>query len=204
MAVGGSVIAATWHGLPGAWLQSRPDLSGDKLQRAQQRGALLLERLALAQPPRSLSIVVRKAERRLTLYGDGRELLGCRVGLGGAPVGHKVRRGDSRTPEGEYRICTRNPNSQFHLFLGLSYPNEADADRGLAARRISPAEHRTLVSAARDGRQPPWDTVLGGTIGIHGSGADWDWTLGCVALDDADVETLWALCPIGTPVRIEP
>jgi murein L,D-transpeptidase YafK len=204
LAVGGTVVASTWHTFPGAWLGNRLNLSGNKLQRAQERGALLLEQLGLAQSPRSLSIVIRKADRRLTLFGDGRELLKCRVGLGGSPVGQKARRGDSRTPEGEYRVCSRNPNSQFHLFLGLSYPNETDADRGLVARLISPAEHRALVSAARDGRKPSWDTALGGTVGIHGSGANWDWTLGCIALDDADIETLWALCPIGTPVRIEP
>jgi murein L,D-transpeptidase YafK len=179
-------------------------LSRDKLRRAEQRREALLARLGLAEAPRPLSIVVRKAERRLRLEGGGRELLRCRVGLGGSPVGIKTRRGDGRTPEGAYSVCTRNPNSQFHLFLGLSYPNEADADRGLAARLISPAQHRVLVSAARAGSKPSWETALGGTIGIHGSGSDQDWTLGCIALDDADIETLWALCPIGTPVRIEP
>jgi murein L,D-transpeptidase YafK len=179
-------------------------LSPNKLRRAEERKRLLLAQLGIAEAPRSVWIVVRKAERRLALLGDGREMLVCRVGLGGSPVGLKRRRGDGRTPEGEYRVATRNPNSQFHLFLGLDYPNEADAERGLAARLISPLEHRALVAAARDGRRPSWETPLGGTIGIHGSGASADWTLGCIALEDADIETLWALCPVGTPVRILP
>ncbi len=187
-----------------AWTQTRQSLSPNKLQRAEERKRLLLARLGLAEAPRAVSIVVRKAARRLTLSGDGRELLTCRVGLGDSPVGRKERRGDHRTPEGDYRVATRNPNSQFHLFLGLSYPNEADAGRGLAQGLILPAEHRALVAAARTGRCPSWDTRLGGTVGIHGSGAASDWTWGCVALEDPDIETLWALCPIGTPVRIDP
>jgi murein L,D-transpeptidase YafK len=151
-----------------------------------------------------VAILIRKAERRLVLYGDDREIFSCRVGLGGAPEGTKTRQGDNRTPEGYYRVCTRNPRSLFHLFLGLSYPNEADARRGLAAGLISKTQHRRILEAIRARRQPPWNTALGGAIGIHGSGSSADWTLGCIALDDPDIELLWALCPMGTPVTIEP
>ncbi len=184
--------------------EPQPALRTDKLARAAQRRQALLERLGLRVAPRRVAILVRKAERRLVLSGDGRQLLTCRVGLGSRPVGPKLRRGDGRTPEGEYRVVTRNPNSQFHLFLGLDYPNAQDAERGLAARLISRAQHRALLVAGAAGRRPAWDTALGGWVGIHGSGALSDWTLGCIALDDADIETLWALCPLGTPVRVEP
>jgi len=202
--IAGVLVAGARRSAVAAPGEAGAGLSRDKLRRAEQRRDALLARLGLAEAPGALSIVVRKAQRRLTLDGDGRELLRCRVGLGTSPVGVKGRRGDGRTPEGTYRICTRNPHSQFHLFLGLNYPNEADADRGLAARLISSAQHRLLVRAAREGGKPSWETALGGTVGIHGNGSDQDWTLGCIALDDADIETLWGLCPIGTPVTIEP
>jgi hypothetical protein len=200
----GSLVGATWNSFPGAWLKNRLELSGDKLARADQRRAALLARIGLVAPPRRMRIVVRKAARRLQLFGDGRELLSVRVGLGNRPAGAKARGGDGRTPEGDYFVCTRNAHSRFHLFLGLSYPNKADAERGLRAGLISAVEQRAIVRAIDAGRQPPWGTRLGGTVGIHGSGSNWDWTLGCVALDDEDIETLWGFVPIGTPVRIEP
>jgi hypothetical protein len=202
--LGAALLAPTGRVEPAARPAEPMRLRPDKLRRAEDRKRILLDRLGLVEPPRAMSITIRKGLRRLTLDGDGRELLVCRVGLGPSPVGPKLRRGDGRTPEGDYRVCVRNPNSQFHLFLGLDYPNRADADRGLAAHLVSPLEHRELIAAARAGRKPSWETVLGGTVGIHGNGAAVDWTLGCVAVEDADIETLWALCPIGTPVRIEP
>jgi murein L,D-transpeptidase YafK len=201
---GGSLVAATWQTFPGAWLKNRLDLSPNKLTRATQRREALLAALGLREPPRRVAITIKKAERRLVVTGDGQEIFFCRVGLGGRPVGPKERQGDNRTPEGSYRVCTRNPHSQFHLFLGLDYPNERDAERGLAARLISRAQARRIVSLVRAGRQPPWNTRLGGAVGIHGSGSSVDWTLGCIALDDPDIELLWALCPIGTRVTIDP
>jgi len=176
----------------------------DKLGRAQARSAEVLHRWGLATPPRRLRIVIRKAERVLVLQGDGRELFRCPVGLGGAPVGPKRRQGDGRTPEGDYRICSRNAASRFHLFLGLDYPTAADADRGYAERSITAAERDAIKRAREPGGCPPWNTLLGGTVGIHGNGSSWDWTLGCIALNDDDIETLWGLCPVGTAVRIEP
>ena len=200
----GSMLGATWNSFPGAWLKNQLQLGGDKLTRAAQRRAALLRRAGLQASPREMRIVVRKGERRLTLLGDGRELLSTRVGLGSVPVGAKRRQGDGRTPEGDYYVCSRNANSRFHLFLGLSYPNGDDAERAQRAGLISAAQSRAITQAVAARQRPPWDTVLGGTVGIHGSGSNWDWTLGCIALDDDDIETLWGLCPIGTPVRIDP
>jgi murein L,D-transpeptidase YafK len=201
---GGSLVAATWDTFPGAWVKNRLNLSTNKLERAQQRRDALLEKLGLERAPREVAVTVKKADRRLVLFGDAKEIFSCPVGLGGSPQGPKERQGDQRTPEGRYRVCTRNASSQFHLFLGLDYPNERDADRGLAAGLVSRAQHRQIVRAARAGRQPPWGTALGGAVGIHGSGSSADWTWGCIALDDSDIELLWALCPVGTPVTIEP
>jgi hypothetical protein len=182
----------------------RPPAGESKLGRARKRRRELLARLGWHAAPARVRLHVRKASRRLTLFGDNREMLTCRIALGNEPVGAKQRQGDGRTPEGDYRVCTRNASSSFHLFLGLDYPNRADARRGLAQGLITPGEHRRILAALNAGRTPPWNTPLGGAIGIHGSGAIGDWTLGCVALDDPDIETLWALCPIGTPVRIDP
>lgn len=175
-----------------------------KVVRSRQRLAAWLAQHQLAAIPEGLEIHVEKAARKLTVVAGGRELFACPVGLGGAPVGHKQREGDLRTPEGRYYVCTRNVRSRFHLFLGVSYPGPADADAGLAEGRITQTEHRAVHDAHRRVARPPWKTALGGEIGIHGYGAGADWTLGCVAVDDEHIELLWALAPLGTPVVIRP
>jgi murein L,D-transpeptidase YafK len=147
---------------------------------------------------------VFKADRRLELWASGQRLKAYRVGLGLAPEGDKVKEGDHRTPEGRFYVCTRNHLSKFHRFLGLSYPDETAADRGLKAGLITQAQAAAIRSAQRRGLRPPWDTPLGGIVGIHGHGAGSDWTWGCVALEDGDIEELWEACPLGTPVWIQP
>ncbi|MFB3881476.1 MAG: murein L,D-transpeptidase family protein [Armatimonadota bacterium] len=149
-------------------------------------------------------VVIHKAERVLGLYLDGRLATAYPIGLGRHPEGTKERRGDGRTPEGQYSICTRNARSRFHLFLGISYPNEQDADRAAAQNRITTGQHRAIIEATAAGSRPPWDTPLGGEIGIHGGGSATDWTLGCIALDDDAVDHLWDNLRIGDPVLIEP
>jgi len=149
-------------------------------------------------------VVIHKAERVLGLYRDGRLAATYPIALGHSPEGHKEREGDGRTPEGLYSICNRNPESRFHLFLGLSYPNADDADSALRAGRISQAEHRQIIEAIEAGRQPPWNTPLGGEIGIHGSGTASDWTLGCIALENEAIEQLWETLKVRDPVLIRP
>lgn len=149
-------------------------------------------------------VLVEKAARRLTLYSGDEAVRVYRVGLGTSPVGDKVRSGDRRTPEGDYFVCVKNERSAFYLSLGVSYPNEDDAARGLRDRLITRAQYRRIVSAARRGRTPPWDTLLGGEIFIHGNGSASDWTWGCIALEDPDIKELFDAVPVGTPVRIEP
>ena len=149
-------------------------------------------------------IVVRKARRELLLFSGERLLRTYRVALGFNPIPPKAKQGDGATPEGRYVVCRKNPRSQFLLSLGLSYPNAADADRGLSAGLIDRRQHRRIVESVRSGTCPPWNTPLGGEIFIHGRGSATDWTWGCVALDDADVRELYARVPVGTPVVIEP
>lgn len=155
----------------------------------------------LPMPLPQARIVVRKAERRLDLLDGDRTVRSFRIALGGEPEGHKQREGDGRTPEGTYRICTRLERSRFHLFMGLDYPAPADA----AGRTdVTDAERDAIASAHRTGGVPPWGTVLGGAVGIHGGGSHRDWTLGCIAVEDAEIEELFLLTADGTPVTVLP
>lgn len=158
---------------------------------------------SLSWPPVDVRIVVEKGARRLTVLSGERALVRWRVGLGG-PAGDKVREGDRATPEGTYRVVTRNERSRFHLFLGLSYPDTAAAERGLAAGQITEAQARAIRRATAQGTVPPWNTPLGGAIGLHGGGGGTDWTLGCIAVEDVQIEELWEAAPLGTPVIIFP
>ena len=157
-------------------------------------------RLPLAAP----RIEVAKGARRLRLF-DGAEVLRVfPVALGFAPDGDKARARDGRTPEGEFYVCMKNEHSHFFLSLGLSYPNEADADRGLRDRLITRAQRERIVSAVRNKQCPAWDTPLGGEIFIHGGGVASDWTWGCVALENENIKELFDAVPPGTPVLIKP
>ena len=154
-------------------------------------------------------INIYKARRLLHFSRDGHEIFTCRIGLGPYPAGSKRTEGDGRTPEGTYRICTRNDRSKYTLFLGLSYPGSADAQAAFARDDISAAQLAAILDAHAAGRRPPWDTPLGGQIGIHGGGITQgdglaDSTVGCIALLDDDIRKLWALAPLDTRVVILP
>jgi murein L,D-transpeptidase YafK len=149
-------------------------------------------------------VVILKSLRSLQLFSQGRLVRVYRIGLGTSPVGQKRRQGDRRTPEGTYRICLKNPRSQYYLSLQVSYPNRADADRGLADGLLSREQHARIAAAERRGAPPPSGTPLGGDIFIHGNGSSSDWTWGCMALDDKEMKEIFALVPVGTPVEIRP
>jgi murein L,D-transpeptidase YafK len=168
------------------------------------RYADLCAHAQLRPEPAVTRLTVLKARRCLQLWQAGQLLIELPVIVGRVPDGPKECEGDQRTPEGEYAICYRNPESRFHRFLGLNYPNPADAARGLAQGRIDAAVHARLCAAAQTGERPDWYTPLGGEIGIHGGGIDRDGTAGCIALRDPDIELLWAATVIGTPVTIRP
>ncbi len=135
--------------------------------------------------PRASQIVVSKTNRSMALMAGERTLKRYRVHLGFAPQGHKVASGDGRTPEGRYYIDRRNPRSDFYLSLGVSYPNPVDIARARAM-----------------GLRP------GGDIFIHGGprrAADrrkQDWTAGCIAVTDSEIEEIWSMVPTGIPITI--
>ena len=157
-------------------------------------------KLPLARP----RVVVEKGARRLRLYA-GRKLVRVRrIALGFEPAGDKVKEGDGRTPVGDFYVCTKNERSNFHLSLGLTYPNEEAAARGLRDGLITREQAADITRAVRAGRCPGWNTALGGEIFIHGGGTASDWTLGCVALENPEIKELFDALPAGTPVRIEP
>lgn len=164
----------------------------------------VVEQGPIEDPIDAPKIIVWKSERRLDLY-DGEEVVkSYRIGLGFATEGDKEREGDGRTPEGEYYICQKNPNSNYHLSIGMSYPNIKDATGGIRRGIITQDEYESIVNAIENGRQPPWNTELGGEIFIHGNGSQSDWTLGCIALDDEDIEELYDVIPVGTGVVVNP
>lgn len=147
---------------------------------------------------------VFKAKRELQLFDGDKLIKTWRVALGMNPKPSKEKEGDRATPEGSYYICRKNPKSQYHLSLGISYPGPLDAERGFKAKMISENERKAIHEAHRKGETPPWKTALGGEIFIHGSGSKSDWTLGCIALENSEIEELYKLIPVRTPITIHP
>ncbi len=136
--------------------------------------------------PAVTQVVVQKSARKMYLLHNQKVLRDYDIGLGFAPQGHKQVEGDGRTPEGTYLIDRRNPDSRFHLSIGVSYPNALD--RALAEEM---------------GKSP------GGDIFIHGRpkkyrSATRDWTWGCIAVTDEEIEDIYAMVRDGTPISINP
>jgi len=154
-------------------------------------------------PLAGVEIRIHKAAHRLELWSSGKLVKGYDVGLGHRGLADKRREGDHLTPEGRFHLCSRNERSQFHLFLGISYPHPEAAARGLREGLISKAERAAILRSHRAKACPPWGTRLGGAVGIHGGGASADWTWGCIALENPEIEELWVACPLGTPIAIE-
>lgn len=136
-------------------------------------------------------VIVVKSQRTLTLLSQGKVLRTFKVALGGTPVGAKEQEGDHKTPEGHYILDRRNPKSRFYKSIHVSYPNDQDKQRA----------SQSGVSA-------------GGDIMIHGlpNGFGWlgathrnmDWTDGCVAVTNGEMDEIWELVSDGTPIEIRP
>jgi len=136
-------------------------------------------------------VIVYKHERRLVLLSQGKELKLYQIALGGEPNGPKTRQGDHRTPEGSYVLDSRNANSHFYKALHISYPNSKD-----------------IAAAKKSGISP------GGDIMLHGLPKEYafvgkahtlhDWTDGCIAVSNEEIDEIWKLVRVGTPIEIKP
>ena len=111
-----------------------------------------------------------------------------------------------RTPEGQFFVANKNPHSQFYKAFVLNYPNAEDAERGLEDGLITQAQYDAIVQAEQSVTMPLMNTELGGYIEIHGNGTGNrnNWTQGCIAIADAEMDRLWNLIVVGTPVLIDP
>jgi len=136
-------------------------------------------------------IVVEKAARKLSIFRDRKRLKTYRVALGRSPIGPKEKEGDMKTPEGIYKIDSRNAQSSFHLALHISYPSADDSAH--AVERGVSAGFDIMIHGIRNG------------LGWMGAFHRWrDWTAGCIALTDEEIEELWRITPDGTTIEIRP
>ena len=137
-------------------------------------------------------IRVDKSERRMDLMRNDAVIATYTIALGRSPVGDKVQEGDRRTPEGRYVIDWRNPKSGYHLSLHISYPNADDKARAEAAG-ISPGGD-IMIHGQPNGYATPATFLLQQT----------DWTFGCIAVTNAEMDEIWNAVPDGTPIEIMP
>jgi murein L,D-transpeptidase YafK len=149
-------------------------------------------------------IYVYKEKRRMYIIQSNVLVRDYPIGLGFSPRGDKLKSGDGRTPEGDFRICVKNPVSRFIKSLGLNYPQERHAQRARVAGMITPIQFKDIIISVERNMLPPWNTALGGQIFIHAGGAHKDWTEGCVALYNRDMDELFVMANVGTPVIIRP
>lgn len=159
-----------------------------------------------AGPPKRAkhSLKIYKAERRMEMWVGGERVRTFKVGLGGNPKGDKVRQGDSKTPEGTYYVAWKNPKSSFHLFLGLSYPMPRHAKAAVRSGRMTKAVATKIKKRVKKRGIPPQLTPLGGYVGIHGGGGGADWTLGCIAVSNAEIEWIYARMRHGDEIVVQP
>lgn len=143
------------------------------------------------QGERASAIVVEKSARRMTLYKNDKPLKTYKVALGADPIGPKQQEGDGKTPEGVYFVDFKHPRSKFHLALRVSYPSQQDRDQ-----------------ARQRGVNPGSDIMIHGLpngLGKLGKmGISRDWTDGCIAVTNEEVEEIWSLADIGTRIEIRP
>lgn len=160
----------------------------------------------------NLWIRVSKSRRTLYVYEGTRLVKQIPVDLANNYFSDKEKRGSTeepdhwRTPNGEFFVVRKNPNSRFYKAFVINYPNAEDAMRGLQQGLISTVEYQRIVNAEREYRMPPMNTALGGMIEIHGhgTGVRTTWTQGCVAIRNVHMDLLWDQIHVGTPVLIEP
>ena len=157
-------------------------------------------------------IIIIKSQQELDVVRGEKIIRQYHIAYGKGGKGPKRVQGDSKTPVGIYRIINFRDNSNFHYFMHLDYPNLLDAWYGYKNNIITAAEFKEIAKAYNDRQAPPQYTRLGGNIGIHGLGkvykerlkkhVDFNWTNGCIALTNEQINDLKKYVSIGTKVVI--
>ena len=161
------------------------------IETLEQKIETLEHKIFLLRTEPADKVLIEKNERRLTLLSMGEVIKTYKIALGGDPVGPKERQGDNKTPEGTYIIDSRNSNSEYHLSLHISYPNEKDKMRAKELG-VSPGGNIMIHG------------IKNGLAWVGASHAEVDWTKGCIAVSDEEMEEIYRLVPNGTIVEIRP
>ncbi|MGD2097596.1 MAG: L,D-transpeptidase family protein [Desulfobacterales bacterium] len=161
------------------------------IETLEQNIETLEQRISLLRSEPADKVLIEKNERRLTLLSKGEVIKTYKIALGGNPMGPKERQGDNKTPEGFYTIDSRNGSSEYHLSLHISYPNEKDKRRAKELG-VSPGGNIMIHG------------IKNGLAWVGASHAKFDWTKGCIAVTDDEMEEIYRLVPNGTIVEIRP
>lgn len=158
-------------------------------------------------------IVIDRSEQRLMIKKGGNVMRSFDAAFGSGGKNAKQKRGDRLTPKGVYRISQIRNSDRFHLFIEINYPSVRDAMRGLQSKIITKKQYNAILDAHIYRKRPPQNTPLGGQLGIHGIGNETqekieiheiaDWTQGCIALRNHEVEALLSYIDVGTTVTIQ-
>ena len=164
-----------------------------------------LDRAGIERTDFRPQLLIRKRSREMLVLSDDIIVASYPVSLGRSPVGIKLRGDDQKTPEGQYYICNKIEGHRYHLFLQINYPSPDDAKRGAVQQIIKPGEEARIEAAWQQVLPPAADTALGGPLGIHGFGAETNWTTdGSIGLHNIHVEEIYWNIATGTPVAIIP
>ncbi|MFT7582115.1 MAG: hypothetical protein ACI9MR_003797 [Myxococcota bacterium] len=149
-------------------------------------------------------VVVNKTARNLAMCDAGVNVNNFWIGLGFTPSGDKQIEGDGKTPDGVFYVARLVPNSSFYKAWLLSYPDAGDASWGLSQGIVTQAQKAQIDSAQAGCTEPPQQTGLGGLIELHGNGGKQDWTWGCVAMEDAEVDIMWGWLGVRDTIIVKP
>jgi len=172
-------------------LQQEVESKGNEIRTLKNTIEALKQKVFSMEGGPADKILINKKERQLTLLSTGKVLKTYRIALGGNPNGPKERQGDNKTPEGTYFIDARNKDSRYHISLHLSYPNERDRRRA-RARGVSPGGD-IMIHGIKNGYSSVGE--------LH---TEYDWTKGCIAVTDEEIEEIERFVPNGTLVEIRP
>lgn len=188
-----------------------PEVTQQNQSRQAEPLSQILDEKGISDFGSGVKIVVSKSSHTLSLVYNGEVIKSYHVELGEGGTGDKQVEGDHKTPEGTFYVTDKQVMDppDYYLgsrWLGVSYPNIEDAQRGLQQGLIDQQTYDEIVNAVNNGENPPQDTALGGNIGIHGGsvpsfGSDWTW--GCVGLKNSDIQEFYGYMHGGTPIIIQ-